>query len=422
MHIFHSGNLNCTGARLGRGPAVVSRETRAQALYEFARALSGALQTEQIFDTTRAYIARTFQAQAILLLPDEAGQLHPPANTTGTDKTLIDVIDLGIAQSVFNQATSAGIGTDDLPGSHFFYLPLIAPMRTRGVLAIWSEKRNLIPEHRQQLDTFAALAAIALERIHYIEVAQDALIRMESERLRNSLLAALSHDLRTPLTTIVGLSESLATYPSLSTQRVQEFVHILRDEAIRMRNLVTNLLDMAHIQSGEVKLNLQWQPFEEVVGCALRASQHTLQKHHVQTILSPDLPLIQFDAILIERVLCNLLENAAKYTPEGSRIKIAAKTSGKHLEIAVSDNGPGLPPGKEDAIFEKFTRGKPESATPGVGLGLAICRAIAQAHGGAIGAGISPDGGASIVLTLVLGTPPDIVQMEDINPEHAHHA
>jgi two-component system, OmpR family, sensor histidine kinase KdpD len=393
------------------------RESRSRALYQFARELSGTLQTEQIFETTCDFIQRTFRAKATLLLPDDAGRLRlpSPAPDEAAKAPNLSVLDMGIAQWAFDHAEPAGIGTDTLPGSSFFYLPLVAPMRTRGVLAIQPESRRwiLIPEQRQQLDTFATLAAIALERVHYIEVAQDALVRMESERLRNSLLAALSHDLRTPLTSLVGLSESLAMSKPPLTPAQQELAEALQDETLRMSNLVTNLLDMARIQSGEVKLNLQWQPFEEVVGSALRASRSILARHEIQTRLAPGLPLVRFDAVLIERVLCNLVENAVKYTPAGSCIVMAAEVSGQFLEIAVYDNGPGLPVGREEAIFEKFTRGERESATPGVGLGLAICRAIVEAHGGTIHAGHSPIGGASIVFTLPLGTPPAMPDMEE---------
>ncbi|WP_076591252.1 two-component system sensor histidine kinase KdpD [Herminiimonas arsenitoxidans] len=388
------------------------REGRARALYEFARELSGALQAEQVFETTQSFIQRTFRAKAILLLPDDVARLQTPRHGD-VDKN--DELDIGIAQWAFDRATPAGMGTDTLPGSSYFYLPLVAPMRTRGVLAIKPENRRwiLIPEQRQQLDTFAALAAIALERVHYIEVAQDALLKMESERLRNSLLAAISHDLRTPLTALVGLSESLTMSkpPLAATQK--ELADALHEEALRMGNLVSNLLDMARIQSGEVKLNLQWLQFEEVVGSALRASQSVLTKHEVQTKLARDLPLVLFDAVLIERVLCNLVENASKYTPPGSRIVIAAEVGGQYLDVAVYDNGPGLPAGQEESIFEKFTRGERESATPGVGLGLAICRAIIEAHHGAIRAGRSPEGGASIIFTLPLGTPPAMPDMDE---------
>jgi two-component system sensor histidine kinase KdpD len=393
------------------------RESRSRALYEFARELSGALQTEQIFEITRTFIQRTFRAKTTLLLPDQAGRLQLPlvVKDQTSRAANMSVLDMGIAQWAFDQAEPAGIGTNTLPASSFFYLPLVAPMRTRGILAIEPENRRwiLIPEQRQQLDTFAALAAIALERVHYIDVAQDALVRMESERLRNSLLATLSHDLRTPLTSLVGLSESLAMSKPPLTSGQQELAESLHEETLRMSKLVTNLLDMARIQSGEVKFNLQWQPIEEVIGSALRASRSVLGNHQVQTRLEPGLPLVQFDAVLIERVICNLVENATKYTPAGSRITLLAKIDNQCLDISVYDNGPGLPLGKNEAIFEKFTRGDRESATPGVGLGLAICRAIVEAHSGTIRAGHSPDGGASIVFSLPLGTPPAMPVMDE---------
>jgi two-component system sensor histidine kinase KdpD len=404
------------------------REMRARALYEFARELSGALQTEQIFETTCRFIENTFGGKATLLLPDANGKLEEGnsgiggnhaesanAGDAGRDAS----IELGIAQWAFDHASPAGAGTDTLAASMAFYMPLVAPMRTRGVLAIVPPSRrwSLIPEQRQQFDTFAALTAIALERVHYIEVAQGALVHMESERLRNSLLAALSHDLRTPLTSLVGLSESLTrSQPPLNGTQLM-LARALHDETLRMSNLVSNLLDMARIQSGKVELNLQWQPLEEVVGSALRACGQSIAGHIVQTRLAPHLPLLRFDAVLLERVLCNLVENAVKYTPAGSRIVIAAEEAGQFAQVSVTDNGPGLPVGREHLLFEKFTRGVQESATTGVGLGLAICEAIVTAHGGEIRAvqAQAPDqsGGASIVFTLPLGTPPALPAMED---------
>lgn len=402
------------------------RESRSRALYEYARELSSALDMEKIFGITRIFIQRTFNAKATLMLPNDAGRLQPPpaAQKETSKEPNMSVLDMGVAQWAFDHELPAGLGTDMLPDSRFFYLPLVAPMRTRGLLVIQPESRRwiLIPEQRQHLDTFAALAAIALERVHYIEVAQDALVRMESERLRNSLLSALSHDLRTPLTSLVGLSESLAiSRPPLALAQ-QELAQALHDEALRMSHLVANLLDMARIQSGEVKLNLQWQDFEEVAGSALRASRSQLTAHKVETRLARALPLVRFDAVLIERVLCNLLENAAKYTPPASSIVISAEADGQFLNVTVLDNGPGLPIGREEAIFEKFTRGVHESATSGVGLGLAICRAIVEAHAGTICAKASPGGGASFVFTLPLGTPPAMPDIHESDAGASHQS
>jgi two-component system sensor histidine kinase KdpD len=390
------------------------REERAGSLYEIARDLSGAVQIDQVVRISDASIERTFRASAALLLPNAAGQL---AMTSSRTDTALNV-DIGVAQWAFDKGQPAGFGTDTLPGSEFLYIPLRAPTRARGVLAVKARNRRLlrIPEQRQLLDTFAALIAIALERVHYVEVAQDALVRMESERLRNSLLAALSHDLRTPLTVLVGLAESLTlTKPPLSPAQF-ESAEAIQDEARRMSTLVSNLLDMARIESGEVKLNLQWQPLEEVVGSALNATQGMLKQHVVEVHIPRDLPLVRIDALLIERVLVNLLENASKYTPPGSRITLAAEVIADQLSVSVSDNGPGLPAGREEAVFQKFTRGERESATPGVGLGLAICRAIVESHQGRIVATHRPGGGARFSFTLPLGNPP--VAAEEAEAAH----
>jgi two-component system, OmpR family, sensor histidine kinase KdpD len=375
--------------------------------------LSGAVQIEQVVKISDESIERTFRASAALLLPDAAGKLT--MTSSRADTTLN--VDTGIAQWAFDKGQPAGFGTDTLPGSEVLYIPLRAPTRARGVLAVKARNRRLlrIPEQRQLLDTFAALIAIALERVHYVEVAQDAVVRMESERLRNSLLAALSHDLRTPLTVLVGLAESLAlTKPPLSPAQL-ESAEAIQDEARRMSTLVSNLLDMARIESGEVKLNLQWQPLEEVIGSALNAAHGMLKQHLVEVHIPRNLPLVRFDALLIERVLVNLLENASKYTPPGSTVELSAQIVGDRLSVSVSDNGPGLTVGREEAVFQKFTRGERESATPGVGLGLAICRAIVESHQGKIIGTHRPGGGARFTFTLPLGNPPPATEEPEVS-------
>ena len=386
------------------------REERAGSLYEFARDLSGAVQVEQVVKISDESIQRTFRASAALLLPDAGGRLLATGLAAGAGLT----VEIGTAQWAFDRGQPAGFGTDTLPGSEVLYIPLRAPTKARGVLAVKAHNRRMlrIPEQRQLLDTFAALIAIALERVHYVGVAQDALLRMESERLRNSLLAALSHDLRTPLTVLVGLAESLAlTAPKLSGVQM-ETAQAIQDEAHRMSTLVSNLLDMARIESGEVKLNLQWQPLEEVVGAALEAARGMMQRHSVVVHLPRDLPLVKFDAVLIERVLVNLLENVSKYTPPGSTVTLSAQVIGDQLSVSVADNGPGLPAGREEAVFQKFTRGERESSTPGVGLGLAICRAIIESHQGKITGSAGPGGGAIFTFTLPLGHPPPTLEPE----------
>jgi two-component system sensor histidine kinase KdpD len=365
--------------------------------------MSSLLQTEDVVEAAERFIGNAFGAEVSILVPDAHDRVRvAPAKATPF------AIDPGAAQWAYDKALPAGAGTDTLAGSELTYLPLRAPMRTRGVLVFRPRSRRqlLVPEQRRHLDTFAALTAIALERVHYVEVAQQALIHMESERLRNSLLAALSHDLRTPVAALVGLAESLAiTRPPLSDPQL-DTARAIAGQARRMGALVHNLLEMARIQSGEVKLRRQWQPFEEVVGSALDAARPALERHRVEVALATDLPLVEFDATLIERVLYNLLENAGKYTPPGSVVTLHAEVAGNELVVSVSDTGPGIPKGQEEAIFEKFTRGTRESATPGVGLGLAISRAIVEAHQGRIWAASAPEGGARFTFTLPLGVPP----------------
>ena len=227
------------------------REERAGSLYEMSRDLSAAMQLDQVVHISARCIERVFRASAAILLPDANGKLEmAPANA---EKTL--PVELGTAQWAFDRGQPAGFGTDTLPGSTVLYLPLRAPSLARGVLAVKAHNRRLlrIPEQRQLLDTFAALIAIALERVYFVGIAQEALVKMESERLRNSLLAAVSHDLRTPLTVLQGLAELLAmNHPPLAAAQL-EIAESMQEEARRMSALVNNLLDMARIELGEVR-------------------------------------------------------------------------------------------------------------------------------------------------------------------------
>ena len=384
------------------------REARLRSLFELARELSAALLVDQVVQAARASIGREFHGRVRVFVLGADDQLQP-AETPPEDTAAGPEADLGTARWALDHGQPAGLGTDTLAGSPWLYLPLKAPMRSRGVLALQARSRRLlmVPEQRAQLETFAALVATALERVHYLEVAQSASMQIESERLRNSLLAALSHDLRTPLAALYGLADSLVAAGDSLPAEPRETALAIRLEARRINAMVGNLLDMARLQSGAVQLRRQWQPIEEVVGAALQGLRGVLQGHTVRTELASTLPLVNIDAALLERVFANLLENAAKYTPPGSTVTISASVQGENLQVTVADDGPGLPPGREEALFEKFVRGQAESAMPGVGLGLAICRAIVEAHGGRIGAEPSVGGGGAVFrFTLPLGTPP----------------
>jgi len=381
------------------------RERRTRALNELGKELAGALLVEQIVDTARHHLESLFQAKVCILLPDDQDTLHSPV--AAADRKEIP-LDPAIAQWVYDHQQPAGLGTQSLAGAPMHYLPLKAPMRTRGVLALLPSRKRLLflPEQARLLETLAGQIALALERVHYVEVAQDALVRMESERLRNGLLSALSHDLRTPLTVLAGLADSLPLAGPPLPQAQAEIAQAIRAESLRTSLLVSNLLDMARLQEGHVQLKREWQPLEEVVGAALQTMASPLARHRVQVDLPADLPLLEFDSVLMERVFCNLLENAAKYTPPGSLIEVTAHDEGDRVSVTVADNGPGLPPGREEALFEKFARGQDESPVAGVGLGLAIVRAIVEAHKGTVKAGNRPEGGARFVITLPAGEPP----------------
>ncbi len=390
------------------------RERRAKALYEMARELGGALQTEQILDIANRHLQGVFVAQTAILLPNPSERIElpkPHADEVAPGMTL----DVAIAQWVFDHQQPAGFGTNTLAASPTYYLPLKAPIRARGVLALAPSNARLIfvPEQHRLLETFAAQIALALERVHFVEVAQGALVKIESERLRSSLLSAISHDLRTPLAALVGLASTLEADGKLSEQERRELAEAVHDQALRMSQLVNNLLDMARLQAGEVQLNRQWHVLEEIVGSALRSLQPALANHEVRVSLDPSLPLIYVDSVLIERVLCNLIENATKYTASGSQIRISAEAKKDELRVMVSDNGPGLLPDMIEAVFDKFTRGEKESATPGVGLGLAICKAVVQAHRGRIWAENMSEGGARFTFTVPLLEPPPVREPED---------
>lgn len=392
-----------------------SRERRAQALFELTRDLSAALQAVQVVELGEAAVQRSFGGQARVLLTDANDQLALASD-------LPTSIDASIADWAFHNGQHAGLATTTLPSHTWHYVPLQAPMRIRGVLALQPAQPRwlLIPEQVQQLETLARQIAIAVERVHYVEVAQAAVVQMESESLRNALLAAISHDVRTPLTALVGLAESLerATPPLVPDQAAT--AHAISQEARQLNALVTNLLDMARLQSGQVNLRRDWQSVEELVGSAIRAAQHALGHAVVQTDVPGDLPLVEFDAALMERVLVNLLENAAKYGvgtgPEPQPILLSARVTPTTLVMCVRDHGPALPPGSqghEQTLFDKFTRGKTESATPGVGLGLAICKAVVEAHRGSITAAQALGGGAEFILTLPRTPPPELPDLLD---------
>lgn len=375
------------------------REDEMRGLYDIAKELSGAIAADQVADIVHRFLNARLEIEAILYLPRANDALVAFPAPRGGDKCQTHV------RAVYEQGWPMHLVAEESGYAPALALPLISPVRTRGVLLVFADhaERVCAAERRPLLDAVASLAAIAVERLHYGEVVQEVTLGMESERLRSALLSAVSHDLRTPLTVLVGLADALTlARPALPPSALESAVAI-RDQALRLSGLVHNLLDMARLQTGKIVLNREWQPLEEVVGSSLKAMAGMLVGRELRLDLAQDLPPLEFDAVLLERVFCNLMENAAKYAPQGD-IVITARIAGEVVEVAVVDAGPGLPPNDEESVFDLFERGRHSGA--GGGLGLAICRAIVEVHGGRIWAEQRAEGGTRMVFTLPLGTPP----------------
>ena len=400
-----------------RSQAKVShhRERRAGVLYTFTRELGSTQTEDEVARVAVKYIGEEFEGQSAVLLPDHQGRIRYPRSQSIQHS--FHGSDLGVAQWVFDHGKIAGKGTDTLPGTEGVYFPMPGAAGTIGVLALLpiNLRRVFLPEQKRLIDTFITQIVQAVERIRLTRDAQAATVKAETESLRNSLLSAISHDFRTPLASIVGASSSLIDGGTHLTEEAKlDLGKTIYEEARRMTKLANNLLDMARLEAGSVKLNCQWCPIEEIVGGVLTRLHARLAAHPVSIKLPPGLPLVHVDAVMIEQVLENLLENAVKYTPDGTPLEIGAEAGAQKMEFWVADSGAGLPAGKEDMLFDKFYRGAKEGAQSGVGLGLTICRAIVEAHGGTIRAESRPGGGAIFRFDIpVTGEPPQMLSEEE---------
>ncbi|EEC6533272.1 DUF4118 domain-containing protein [Salmonella enterica] len=380
------------------------REQRTRHLYEMSKALAVGRSEHDIAATSERFIASTFQARSQILLPDANGKLLPLTHQQGMTPW-----DDAIARWSFDKGQPAGAGTDTLPGVPYQILPLKSADKTYGLAIVepGNLRQLMVPEQQRLLETFTLLVANALERLTLTASEEQARLASERESIRNALLAALSHDLRTPLTVLFGQAEiltlDLASAGSPHARQASE----IRQHILNTTRLVNNLLDMARIQSGGFNLKKEWLTLEEVVGSALQMLEPGLL-HPITLSLPQQLTLIHVDGPLFERVLINLLENAVKYAGPQASIGIDAAVKDDRLQLDVWDNGPGIPAGQEQKIFDKFARGNKESAVPGVGLGLAICHAIVEVHGGTLTAYNRPQGGACFRVTLPQGKPPEL--------------
>ncbi|MEO5558805.1 MAG: ATP-binding protein, partial [Dokdonella sp.] len=314
--------------------------------------------------------------------------------------------DFGIAQWAWDHRQKAGLATDTLASAGAIYLPLNALKRCIGLLALrpFDARQLQIPEQMHLVEALVNQAAVAMERVQLAAAAQEAGVQVESERVRNVLLTAISHDFRTPLATIIGSATTLRDSAPARLDDAQRatLLDVLLHEAQRMNRLIGNLLDLTRLSEGGIELKREGFAMDELVGAVLGRLHDLLAPHPVSLNLAADLPLVHGDEVMIEQVLANLLENVARHTPTSSAIKISAALAGNAIEVTVRDHGAGFADGEEGRVFEKFHQTRPEGAQSGFGLGLAICKAIVEAHGGSIAALNAPGGGAEFRFTLPL--------------------
>jgi two-component system, OmpR family, sensor histidine kinase KdpD len=387
------------------------QERRSDALFRLTRQLSTLLGSEFLIQAAGSQLSELFSAEVVIFLRNGSGVELRFGQQTSIAALPINAI---VAEWVSEHNQIAGARTDTLPNATALFVPLVGSQQTVGAIGVKPNDfaQLLDPEQRLLLETCASLIALAIERDQSILDAQAAQVQVGTELLRNSLLSSVSHDLRTPLTTMAGSASSLIDAESnLSESARRELVQSIIDESHRLARLVENLLDITRLESGGIKLKLEWQVLEEIVGSAIHHLREQLGQHLVSVQIPRNFPLVHLDGVLFEQVFVNLLENAARYSPVGSQIDIGARVLDSSIEIRVADNGPGLQSGIEDRVFEKFVRG--DSASPdscrGVGLGLAICRGIVQAHSGSITARNRSEGGAEFVIKLpTLQRPPEV--------------
>jgi len=377
------GNLNASVRQQARIAGY--RERRTALLYAMSRHLAMARGRDELAEVAVRHVSQVFMSRTVLLFADEQGHVVYPR------ASLLDVsytgADLGVAQWVFDHRKPAGMGTDTLSGSAGLYLPLAGSERAFGVLAVLPEnpRRVTLPEQYRLLETFAAQIGLALERADFAAHAQAAEVRAETEAIRNALLASISHDLRTPLATIAGGAATLAgNLDALSDADRGALASSVSEEATRMSERITTLLDLVRLETGAIQPRFDLYALDELVGSVLHRLEQPLRRHRVRIELPESLPLLRIDGRLIEQVLENLLDNASKYTPAGSEIRISAQVLSRQVEVSVEDDGPGLAVADPEILFEKFQRGAPEGAVGGIGLGLAICRTILALHKGRI--------------------------------------
>ncbi|MGE0708441.1 MAG: DUF4118 domain-containing protein [Planctomycetota bacterium] len=386
------------------------QERHLAALYRVSQHLAVTTGTLPLVSAAESLLAELVPGSGTIFLPGSEGLV--PALRRDVEEPAAE---LAAARWVFEHRQVAGRGTDTLPAAGALYLPLLGAAGPVGVLGWRARTEADVLAARRLLDTFATQVALALERDQLARDAQRVLAEAEAERLRSSLLSALSHDLRTPIAAIAGSASSLLHQEGTDPTTRRELAESIYLESDRLGRLVENLLHMTRIHAGRLEIDEQWHPLEEVVGSALNRLERAIGAREVRIDIPPDLPLLPMDGLLVEQVLVNLLDNALKYCPADSPIEIGARAAAGAAEVWVADRGPGIPADERERVFEKFFRGATSRgrAERGAGLGLAICHAIVQAHGGRIHVEPREGGGSRFLFTLPRGQEPPPEAPED---------
>jgi two-component system sensor histidine kinase KdpD len=394
--------------------AARNREHRTAALYALSRELAIVEDIQEIVHVITRNASEAFAAQVSLHLADPQGRLVLRGASPGGFQP--PERDYAVAQWVLTHGQKAGLGTGTLTGTDMLFVPLAVSQKTLGVLGILPQGKNQLadPEQVRLLEASAGQAAAALERAHLAHEAEQVRLQVEAERMRNSLLSAVSHDLRTPLAAIAGASSTLLEGDGFidgATRR--ELLQTVYDESDRLSHLVGNLLEATRLEGGALTLRREWQSLEEIVGAVLHRMNTLLRHHTVDVQLSPHLPLVLADGALLQEVFANLLDNARKYTPAGTTIEVTAIRQEEEVLVEIADRGPGFPAGSEGKLFEKFYRLESTRHRSGVGLGLTICKGIVELHGGRISASNREGGGAVFRFSLPRGgDPPNLSEAE----------
>ncbi|HEY3592791.1 MAG TPA: DUF4118 domain-containing protein, partial [Polyangiaceae bacterium] len=388
--------------------AAREREARTAVLYDLSRELARTGGKGATISVAARHLESVFGSGVALLLGDVTGRLNPAYESPGVGDIRND--ETGVAVRALETRMTSGLGTSTLGGGRGFYLPLIASRGPIGVLGLYPRDRTRFDDHHQQrfAEAFASQIAASVERASLSEEAEKRQVEIEAERLRTALLSSVSHDLRTPLAVMTGAASTLLDPASdnLPEEERHELLTTIYEEGDRLGRLIRNLLDITRLESGAVSPKKEWCPVEEIAVSALTRLESKLDHRDVRVDVGADLTA-PVDFVLMEQLLVNLLENAAKYSGDEGPIEIVARADGSDIVVQIADRGPGFAVGDEQRVFEKFYRGPHDGAPSGAGLGLAIAKAIAVVHGASLIAGNRQGGGAVLTLRMpVEGTPP----------------